>query len=207
VLTSALRILSLLTVLGLVAGGVIITQEPGVADEAAAVPATDAAAAVVLSGGAQRDAAALDNQRRSTLAAQQKAEQARAAAATARAQAAAAAALRARAEARARAGRDALRDPQGIARIMVLERGWSSSQFSCLRSLWQRESNWNPRARNASSGAFGIPQALPGSKMASAGSDWRTNPVTQIEWGLDYIADRFGTPCGAWGHSESHGWY
>ena len=70
-----------------------------------------------------------------------------------------------------------------------------------------RESRWDYRAMNPSSGAYGIPQSLPGSKMASAGSDWRTNPVTQIRWGLGYIAVRYGTPCGAWAHSESVGWY
>jgi len=70
-----------------------------------------------------------------------------------------------------------------------------------------RESHWNPHAHNASSGAHGIPQALPGSKMASAGPVWQSNPVTQIKWGLGYIQGRYGTPCNAWGHSESHGWY
>ena len=65
---------------------------------------------------------------------------------------------------------------------------------------------WRVNAAN-SSGAYGIPQALPGSKMASAGADWQTNPATQIAWGLGYIAGRYGTPCGAWDHSESNGWY
>jgi len=97
--------------------------------------------------------------------------------------------------------------PRAIAASMVAARGWSSEQMSCLDSLWQRESGWNPHAANPTSSAYGIPQALPGSKMAAAGSDWADNPATQIEWGLDYIADRYGTPCGAWGHSESHGWY
>ncbi|MDK7123234.1 lytic transglycosylase, partial [Pauljensenia sp. UMB6358] len=67
--------------------------------------------------------------------------------------------------------------------------------------------HWNPYAANAWSGAYGIPQALPGSKMASAGADWQTNPATQITWGLGYIAGRYGTPCGALGHSNSVGWY
>ncbi len=96
---------------------------------------------------------------------------------------------------------------QAIAREMVLARGWGEDQYSCLYSLWQRESNWNVYAQNRSSGAYGIPQALPGSKMATAGADWQTNPATQISWGLGYIAGRYGTPCGAWGHSESVGWY
>ena len=90
---------------------------------------------------------------------------------------------------------------------MVHARGWGDDQYSCLYNLWQRESNWNVYAQNRSSGAYGIPQALPGSKMATAGADWQTNPVTQISWGLGYIAGRYGTPCGAWGHSQSVGWY
>ncbi len=80
-------------------------------------------------------------------------------------------------------------------------------QFGCLDSLFNRESGWNPYAANPSSGAYGIPQALPGSKMASAGSDWRTNPYTQVRWGVSYIKSRYGTPCSAWAHSQSVGWY
>ncbi len=98
-------------------------------------------------------------------------------------------------------------DPRDIAAAMLAEYGWSSSQFGCLDSLWTRESGWNPRAQNRSSGAYGIPQALPGTKMASAGADWRYNPETQIRWGLGYIQARYGSPCGAWGHSQSRGWY
>jgi hypothetical protein len=90
---------------------------------------------------------------------------------------------------------------------MVAARGWGSGQFSCLNSLWNKESNWKVTADNPTSSAYGIPQALPGRKMASAGSDWRTNPATQIEWGLEYIADRYGTPCSAWGHSQRNNWY
>ena len=97
--------------------------------------------------------------------------------------------------------------PRGIARGMLASHGWGDDQWSCLSSLWQRESGWNPSAANPSSGAYGIPQALPGSKMASAGSDWRTNPATQIKWGLGYIKGRYGSPCGAWAHSQSVGWY
>jgi TolA-binding protein len=85
--------------------------------------------------------------------------------------------------------------------------GWGSDQFGCLVSLWNRESGWNYQAYNRSSGAFGIPQALPGSKMGSAGADWQTNAATQVNWGLGYIAGRYGSPCGAWGHSQSTGWY
>lgn len=99
-------------------------------------------------------------------------------------------------------------DARSIARSMASSQyGWGDDQFSCLDSLWQRESGWNVSAYNASSGATGIPQALPGSKMASAGSDWQTNPATQIAWGLGYISSSYGTPCAAWAQSESVGWY
>ncbi len=98
-------------------------------------------------------------------------------------------------------------EAQATARGMVAARGWGDDQFSCLVSLWNKESGWNYLAYNKSSGATGIPQALPGSKMASAGADWQTNPATQISWGLGYISGRYGTPCGAWSHSQSVGWY
>ncbi|WP_412973614.1 lytic transglycosylase domain-containing protein [Pseudoclavibacter sp. CFCC 13611] len=96
---------------------------------------------------------------------------------------------------------------QAEAWAQVQARGWGADQFVCLVSLWQKESGWRVNAKNSSSGAYGIPQSLPGSKMASAGADWQTNPATQIEWGLGYIAGRYSTPCGAWGHSQSVGWY
>ena len=96
---------------------------------------------------------------------------------------------------------------QAIAYEMVAARGWAVSEFDCLVALWNRESHWNVYSNNVRSGAYGIPQALPGSKMASAGADWATNPATQITWGLGYITGRYGTPCGAWGHSQSSGWY
>jgi hypothetical protein len=119
----------------------------------------------------------------------------------------AAARIKAAQERRDAALRNAQRDPRGAARLLVADRGWSSSEFSCLDSLWTKESNWNYRATNPSSGAYGIPQSLPGSKMAANGSDWATNPVTQIQWGLDYIAGRYGTPCGAWNFSQIHNSY
>ena len=97
--------------------------------------------------------------------------------------------------------------PQQIAMGMLGSFGWSSGQFSCLDALWNRESGWNPYASNAGSGAYGIPQALPASKMASAGADWQTNPATQIRWGLGYIRATYGSPCGAWGHEQGYGWY
>ncbi len=96
---------------------------------------------------------------------------------------------------------------QAIAYELVLARGWSEGEYSCLVALWNRESHWNMYAMNPTSGAYGIPQALPGNKMASAGADWATNPETQIRWGLGYITARYATPCGAWEHSEQHNWY
>jgi hypothetical protein len=96
---------------------------------------------------------------------------------------------------------------QAIAYGMVMAMGLGEAEYSCLVALWNRESHWNVYAQNSSSGAYGIPQALPGSKMASAGADWATNPATQISWGLGYISGRYGTPCGAWAHSEEVGWY
>lgn len=96
---------------------------------------------------------------------------------------------------------------QDKARVQAEARGWGSDQFTCLSKLWMKESSWNHLAENSSSGAYGIPQALPASKMASHGSDYRTNPDTQIAWGLDYISDRYGTPCSAWAHSQQKNWY
>ncbi|MGC4109592.1 MAG: hypothetical protein QM747_04030 [Nocardioides sp.] len=98
-------------------------------------------------------------------------------------------------------------DPQSVAAALLPKFGFSASQMSCLIPLWAGESGWRVTAENSSSGAYGIPQALPGSKMATAGADWRTNAATQIEWGLGYIAERYGSPCGAWGFKQSHGWY
>lgn len=85
--------------------------------------------------------------------------------------------------------------------------GWGQDQFLCLAQLWTKESNWLTTATNAWSGAYGIAQALPPGKYASAGSDWLTSYRTQIEWGLGYIRDRYGSPCGAWNHSVSLNWY
>jgi len=85
--------------------------------------------------------------------------------------------------------------------------GWGDGQFSCLESLWTKESGWNYQAYNSNGGATGIPQSLPGNKMASAGADWQTNAATQIAWGLGYIAGSYGTPCAAWAHSQAVNWY
>jgi hypothetical protein len=84
---------------------------------------------------------------------------------------------------------------------------WGDKQHSCLVKLWNRESGWRQNAHNKSSGAHGIPQSLPGKKMASMGSDWKSNPETQIKWGLKYIKGRYKTPCNALGHSNKHNWY
>jgi hypothetical protein len=89
----------------------------------------------------------------------------------------------------------------------LLKAGFTLDQMPCLDKLWTRESHWNYQSYNSSSGAYGIPQALPGSKMAKFGDDWKTNPATQIKWGLDYIESRYGSPCKAWDHSEATGWY
>ena len=94
-------------------------------------------------------------------------------------------------------------EAQAYARTQVA----NEEEWNCLYNLWARESGWRVEAYNTSSGATGIPQALPGSKMSSAGADWETNPITQITWGLGYVNGRYGSPCGAWAHSENVGWY
>ncbi|TWD73380.1 hypothetical protein FB561_7269 [Kribbella amoyensis] len=111
-----------------------------------------------------------------------------------------------------RASRDAARKemegtPKEIAFNLLDNHGWKEDQFSCLDKLWTKESRWKVTADNPTSSAYGIPQALPGNRMASYGSDWRTNPVTQIKWGLDYIEDAYGSPCEAWAHSRAKNWY
>ena len=99
-------------------------------------------------------------------------------------------------------------DPREIARqIMKNKFGYGDDDYSCFNNIIIRESKWRIDATNPSSGAYGIPQALPGSKMASAGSDWRTNPATQIIWSLGYMKDRYGSPCAAWSFKRSRGWY
>jgi flagellar biosynthesis GTPase FlhF len=91
---------------------------------------------------------------------------------------------------------------QSMARSMV-----SSGQFQCFSNIVDHESSWNYRAVNASSGAYGLFQALPGSKMSSVGSDWQTNPATQIKWGLNYMNERYGSPCDAWSFWQANHWY
>jgi len=97
--------------------------------------------------------------------------------------------------------------PREIAQTLAATHGWTGSQWTCLDKLWNHESQYETTVRNSRSGAYGIPQALPASKMATAGADWRTNPVTQIVWGLSYISARYGTPCGAWSYWLRHSSY
>jgi len=98
-------------------------------------------------------------------------------------------------------------DPRDLAKALMPQFGMSSSQFGCLDNIWSQESGWNIHAANPTSSAYGIPQALPGSKMASAGPNWESNAETQIRWGLGYIRDRYGSACGAWSFKSGHGWY
>ncbi|MBX6372234.1 MAG: lytic transglycosylase domain-containing protein [Acidothermus sp.] len=98
-------------------------------------------------------------------------------------------------------------DPRSVARSLAAARGWTGWQWTCLDDLWRRESAYQTTATNPTTGAYGIPQALPASKMASAGADWRFNPATQITWGLDYIENRYGDPCTAWEFWLRHGFY
>lgn len=105
-------------------------------------------------------------------------------------------------------GSYSLSDYQAYAKDLVINTyGWSEYDFECLVKLWDKESGWDPNSHNSSSGAHGIPQALPASKMASEGADYYTNGYTQIRWGLKYIEGRYGSPSAAWAHSQSKGWY
>ncbi|WP_167001828.1 lytic transglycosylase domain-containing protein [Mumia sp. ZJ430] len=108
---------------------------------------------------------------------------------------------------KARIAKMQAKNPRKIARSMLADFGFGQRQFSCLNSLWVGESNWRWNADNPTSSAYGIPQSLPGSKMASAGKDWKANPATQIEWGLGYIKDAYGTPCSALSFKQGNGWY
>ncbi|WP_449336534.1 aggregation-promoting factor C-terminal-like domain-containing protein [Streptomyces kanasensis] len=121
-----------------------------------------------------------------------------------------------REEARERADRDAVRDASSfaaqssysVAEVQAMARQMvPSGQFQCFSNIVDHESTWNYRAQNPSSGAYGLVQALPGSKMASAGADWQTNPATQIKWGLNYMNERYGSPCGAWSFWQANHWY
>ncbi|GGT83142.1 MULTISPECIES: transglycosylase SLT domain-containing protein [Streptomyces] len=121
-----------------------------------------------------------------------------------------------RKEAAERANRSSLRDAssftsQGsysIAEVKAIARQMiPASQFQCFSNIVDHESGWNYRATNPSSGAYGLVQALPGSKMSSAGADWQTNPATQIKWGLNYMNNRYDSPCGAWSFWQANRWY
>ena len=144
-------------------------------------------------------------------AADEAAERAAAQAAQAAAEAAAQAQREAEAAAAAAVALANANTPEGAQatarQLAAANYGWGEGEFSCLLSLWNKESGWNYQAYNDSSGATGIPQSLPGSKMASAGADWQTNATTQISWGLEYIAAVYGSPCSAWGHSQATDWY
>jgi hypothetical protein len=96
---------------------------------------------------------------------------------------------------------------QQIARNMLRSFGWTGRQFKYLDLLWEAESSWNASAENPSTGAYGIPQAVPGSKMSAAGPDWQTDATTQIRWGLGYIKAAYGSPRSAWQHEVTYGWY
>jgi len=98
-------------------------------------------------------------------------------------------------------------DPKALARALMPKAGLSASEFDCVDNLWVSESGWDVHADNPTSSAYGIPQALPGSKMSSAGPDWEDNPETQIRWGLGYIKDRYGSACEAWSFKQGAGWY
>jgi len=98
-------------------------------------------------------------------------------------------------------------DPKALARALMPKYGLSASEFDCVDNLWASESGWDVHADNPTSSAYGIPQALPGSKMSSAGPDWEDNPETQIRWGLGYIQSRYGSACEAWSYKQGAGWY
>jgi hypothetical protein len=123
---------------------------------------------------------------------------------------------REREAAEARANRDAVRDASSfsaqssytVAEVKAIARQMvPADQFQCFSNIVDHESTWNYRAQNPSSGAYGLVQALPGSKMASAGDDWQTNPATQIKWGLNYMNSRYDSPCGAWAFWQANNWY
>ncbi|MFF3287922.1 lytic transglycosylase domain-containing protein [Streptomyces sp. NPDC003023] len=121
-----------------------------------------------------------------------------------------------RKEAEERANRNAVRDASSfsaqasytVAEVKAMARQMvPADQFQCFSNIVNHESTWNYQAQNPSSGAYGLVQALPGSKMSSAGADWQTNPATQIKWGLNYMDSRYGSPCGAWSFWQANHWY
>jgi hypothetical protein len=231
---SGLRVLSVLTLVFALVGGAVLhnaRQAQAAADAAATAQRIDAAnrTQLILAQAAQSAANA------PLVAAQQKAqvnaEHSAAAAARAAATAAHAAEEKARqARVKAQTSRSQTRTStsssppspsvgpipascsaysgnRAIGCTLLLDEGFALSQMPCLDKMWTNESGWRTNAENPSSGAYGIPQALPASKMSVYGSDYRTNPTPQIKWGLNYIKGRYSTPCGAWSFWQAHGWY
>ena len=224
---SGLRVLSVLMLVVALVGGAYLAharQSTAARNAAAATARIDAAnrSQLVLQQAAQQAANA------PLIAAQQKAQVSAQHSANAAAIAAATAAHKAEAAARAQhtaaASRSAPRTTtpsagpipsscssysgnRAIGCALLLDEGFALSQMPCLDKIWTHESNWRTNAENASSGAYGIPQALPASKMGVYGSDYRTNPTPQIKWGLNYIKGRYTSPCGAWSFWQAHGWY
>lgn len=199
--------------------GVASGSEP---TAAAAQPVADASALDNIAGAQQVDAqlTSLSEQVQTQQAAAETAAKTAAAQAARKKAAAVAAAKKAQAEAEAKAKAERKKEEAllkaaassgnysvSAVQAMAQQIIGSGSQFQCFSWIVSRESGWNYRASNASSGAYGLVQALPGSKMASAGADWQTNPSTQIKWGLGYMNNRYGSPCGAQQFWEANGWY
>jgi hypothetical protein len=180
------------------------------AQKAAAAKAAAAKAAAAKKAAAEKAAKAAAAKKKAAAAraaAAKKAAAARAAKAAAAKRAAAAAAAKKKAASALPAGCSQYSGNQRIACSLLPSFGFSVSEMSALVPMWNNESNWNENAENAGSGAYGIPQALPGSKMASAGSDWQTSARTQIKWGLGYIKSTYGTPSQAWSFWQANNWY
>ena len=200
-------------VAGLTVGINVLTANAGEEGAAVARAAVPAAASLAPATPGEERLAAIQKAADARADRRRAIEKKRKAQALAAARAAAARAAAARAAQQQAASRSATRttfsgDARGIARQIAAQKyGWGDDQFGCLDSLWAKESGWSTTATNSSSGAYGIPQALPGSKMGAYGDDWRTNPATQIKWGLNYIDGRYGSPCSAWSTAQSQGWY
>jgi hypothetical protein len=216
------RTLAVLLLIGAVAGGIAVaadrpTQDPDAASaaEVAAEPAANPEPLLDREALSKQDTERAEAERAARAAAQRKADEAATAAAE-QAKKSASPSASAGAKPGTKPPGANVPIPTSCAQYsgnratgcaVLLQQGFGLDQMGCLDKLWTRESQWRHTARNPSSGAYGIPQALPGPKMATAGSDWQTNPATQIKWGLGYIKDRYSTPCRAWGHSEDVGWY
>jgi hypothetical protein len=202
------RTLAVLLLVGAVAGGLAVAAD-GPAETATADNAAETIDAAEVAG---QDAERAGDDRADRDTAQRKADEA----ATAAAEQAKKAASPSSTKASTRSGVTAPPAPESCNTYsgnrktgcaMLLAAGWGLDQMGCLDKLWTKESGWNEEARNGGSGAYGIPQAYPGNKMSSAGSDWHTNPATQIKWGLGYIRQKYSTPCKAWSTSQATGSY